>query len=207
MASQSPRVTPSSEQRRLGTHLKLLRMQQGISGKDLAKRIGVSPSLISKVENGAANPSMDVLRRIVMELNLSMADLMDGRLPTDGRSGRPDVGSRRQVSLVRAGERKYLRLPKRGLEYQLLTPDAQGAAEFAYTEVAPGEGGTQMLAHQQGEESVLVVEGCLDVYIGEDCYHLNRGDCVTFDATLPHMYRNDGDQTSVWLYLCVPPTL
>ena len=197
----------ASEQRRLGIHLKLIRLQQGITAKSLAERIGVSPSLISKIESGAANPSMDVLRRIIMELNVKMADLMDGASPLDSRTPSQEVSSRRAAAVVRADERKLLRLPKRGLEYQLLTPDAQGAAEFVWVEIGPGEGGSEMQPHERGEESVLVLEGALDVYVGDQTYHLNMGDCLTCDATTPHMYRNETDGHCVWIYLAVPPTL
>jgi transcriptional regulator with XRE-family HTH domain len=189
----------------LGVNLKLRRIKMGLSAKALAERIGVSPSLISKIENGATNPSMDALRKIVMELNVTMADLMDVR-DSQTSSGQywPE---RRRVAVVRADERKVLRLPKRGLEYQLLTPDAQGAAEFVWVEMAPGEGGSEFLSHERGEESLLVLEGTLDVYVGDACHRLNKGDCITYDATLSHMYRNEGPQTAIYIYVAVPPTL
>ncbi len=199
--------TSRNEQRRLGTRLKLIRIERDITAKALAEKIGVSPSLISKVESGATNPSMDVLRRIVMELNVRMADLMDGQEPSEKRELAPEPAGHGRVAVVRVNERKRLRLPKRGLEYQLLTPDAQGAAEFVWVEMAPGEGGSEFLAHERGEESLLALQGSLTVYVGEGCHHLNPGDCITYDATLPHMYRNEGTVAAVYIYVVVPPTL
>ena len=189
----------------LGVNLKVRRIKMGLTAKALAEQIGVSPSLISKIENGATNPSMDVLRRIVMQLKVTMAELMDeGTRQAGTDQGWPE---RRRVAVVRVDERKLLRLPKRGLEYQLLTPDAQGAAEFVWVEMAPGEGGTEFLSHERGEESLLVLEGMLDVHVGDECFRLHKGDCITYDATLPHMYRNEGTQTATYIYVAVPPTL
>jgi len=189
----------------LGINLKLQRIKMGLTAKALAERIGVSPSLISKIENSATNPSMDVLRKIVMELNVTMADLMDEGARHIGND--PNWRERRRVAVVRPDERKLLRLPQRGLEYQLLTPDAQGAAELVWVEIGPGDGGTEFLSHERGEESVLVLEGVLDVSVGDECYRLHKGDCITYDATLPHKYRNEGSQTATYIMVVVPPTL
>ena len=193
------------DQSTLGTRLRLLRMKKRLSAKVLAEEIDVSPSLISKIETGATNPSMDVLRKIVMHLHVNVADLMDGE-PAQyaGVQGSREPG---HVAVVRANGRKLLRLPQRGMTYQMLTPDAQGPAEFMWVEMEPGEGGTEFFAHKKGEESVLVLEGALNVYIAGDVFALNQGDCVTFDATQPHMYRNEGTARAVWLYLAVPPTV
>jgi transcriptional regulator with XRE-family HTH domain len=193
------------DQASLGRNLKLLRLKKQISAKALAEKINVSPSLISKIESGATNPSMDVLRKIVMQLNVTMAELMESE-PAQEVSpvGRRERG---HVSVVRVHERKLLRLPQRGITYQMLTPDTQGLAEFMWVELEPGEGGTELFAHKKGEESVLVLRGALCVYVGSNIYTLNEGDCVTFDATQPHMYRNEGAEKATWLYLAVPPTL
>ena len=72
--------------------------------------------------------------------------------------------------------------------------------------MAPGEGGTEFLSHERGEESLLVLEGMLDVHVGDECHRLHKGDCITYDATLPHMYRNEGTQTATYIYVAVPPT-
>ena len=189
----------------LGINLKLLRTKKRLSAKALAEAISVSPSLISKIEAGATNPSMDVLRKIVMYLQVNLADLMGSEsAQKDDTQGRWELG---QPAVVRANERKLLRLPQRGITYQMLTPDAQGPAEFMWVEMGPGDGGVEFFAHKKGEESVLVLEGTLNVYIGSNVIALNQGDCVTFDATQLHMYRNEGKSRVVWLYLAVPPTV
>jgi transcriptional regulator with XRE-family HTH domain len=196
---------PADDQSALGTKIKLLRIKNRMSAKALAESIGVSPSLISKIEKGTTNPSIDVLRKMVAQLHVTMADLMESE--TTLRAGAPERRARGQASVVRAHERKLLRLPQRGITYQMLTPDAQGSAEFLWVEMEPGDGGEEFYAHLKGEECALVLQGVLSVYVGNDLYTLHPGDCVTFDATQLHRYRNEGTEKAVWVGVAVPPTL
>ncbi len=189
----------------LGGNIRQLRAARNLTARQLAEWTGVSPSLISKIESGASNPSIDVLRKIATALHVALGDLMDPHPdPQPASQSRHGPG---YVAVVRAGERKLLRVPRSGIEFQLLTPDVQGQAEFVWIESAPGEGGLQPFAHERGEESVLVLEGELTVYIDGKPYVVCRGDCLTFDATLPHLYRNEDGEKCIWLYLAVPPTL
>jgi len=189
----------------LGKNIKLARVKRDLTIKALADKIDVSSSLLSKIEHNVTNPSIDVLRKIAMELRVSVGDLVDSD---------PDVGSNlesnpreNRISVVRADERKLLRLPDSGVVYQLLTPDLQGLAEFVWVELEPGEGGAESIFHERGEEHVLVLEGTLHVYVGDDVFVLKTGDCIVFDARLPHRYKNEGLEKAVWVYTAVPPTL
>jgi transcriptional regulator with XRE-family HTH domain len=180
-------------------------MEQGLTAKALAERVGVSPSLISKIENDATRSSHDTLRSIATELHVSLGDMID----PESYQGTPSSGAQRtgRISVVRSNERKLLRLDDSGMTYQILTPDLQGAAEFVWLETEPGEGGKGFFAHDSGEECILVLEGCLHVYIEDDVVVLDEGDCLTFDARLPHRYANEGDERAVWVYIAVPPNL
>ena len=193
------------EQSALGTKIKLQRIKNRLSAKALAERINVSPSLISKIETGAMNPSVDVLRKIVAQLGLTMVDLMDSE-PAKNASV-PGRRARGQVSVVRANERKLLHMPLRGITFQMLTPNVQGPVEFLWVEMEPGEGRNESYAHLKGMECVLVLEGVLTLEVENELYTLNRGDCVTFDATQLHRYRNEGTEKAVWLGVAIPPTL
>jgi mannose-6-phosphate isomerase-like protein (cupin superfamily) len=97
------------------------------------------------------------------------------------------------------------------MTYQILTPDLQGKAEFVWLETEPGEGGVEFFSHERGEECILILEGVLHVFIqveNEDrIFVLNKGDCLTFDARLPHRYANEGAEKAVWVYIAVPPAL
>jgi hypothetical protein len=161
--------------------------------------------MISKIEHDVAMPSHDVLRKIAVELHVSLSDLVD-----PGPDRFAPVESRRRdgmISLVRPHERKLLHLPGSGMTYQILTPDLRGAADLVWQEMDPGEGGTGHYAHTSGEEYILLLEGILHVFIGDQTFVLHKGDCLTFDARLPHRYANEGEEKAVWVYIAVPAAL
>jgi mannose-6-phosphate isomerase-like protein (cupin superfamily) len=165
--------------------------------------------MISKIEHDVALPSHDTLRKIAVELHVSLSDLID---PESSRAAMADNSGRAgRISLVRPQERKLLRLPHSGMTYQILTPDLQGEAEFVWLETDPGEGGVEFFSHERGEECILVLEGSLHVLIEVEnekrTFVLNKGDCLTFDARLPHRYANEGSKKAVWVYIAVPPAL
>ncbi len=195
-----------SENVSIGTQIKLARIKQDLTATEFARRIGVSPSMVSKIEHNVINPSLDVLRKIAMELHVSVGDLV---VPDDGPSAGPHLrpSLERRVSLVRARDRKRLQLPSSGIVYQLLTPDLQGQAEFVWVELDPGQGGTQSITHQHGEEYTLVIAGQLTVSLDQQEHVLNPGDCIIFDARIPHCYANRGTEKATWVYLSIPPSL
>ena len=87
-----------SEYSQIGPRLRARRERVGLSLRELARRIGVSASLISQIERDKVNPSVSTLYALVRELGLSMGDLFaaDG----DAGTGRaPSGGSCRAAAL------------------------------------------------------------------------------------------------------------
>jgi transcriptional regulator with XRE-family HTH domain len=186
-----------------GESVKLLRIQRGMTAKELAEKVGVSPSMISKIEHGVVNPSHDTFRNIALELHVSMQDLIDPQrnpVKTAGLEGR--------ISVVRKDERKILQHPQTGSTYQILTPDLQGAAEFVWVE-SDGESDEieRELHGHGGEESMLILQGVLHIHFEDRVVVLNEGDCITFDGRLPHRYVQPGPGKVVSLFVTVPPSL
>ena len=77
----------------IGTRLREERERVQISQRELARRIGLSASLISQIESGQSKPSVSTLYAIVTELGVSVDDVFRG---SNGHSGaRPR--SRRRI--------------------------------------------------------------------------------------------------------------
>ena len=76
----------------MGERLREARQARNLSLRTLAERLGVSPSLISQIETGRANPSVSTLYAIAAELDVSLDELLfnDRRLPETWRQ--PDRG-------------------------------------------------------------------------------------------------------------------
>lgn len=192
----------------LGDSIRFIRMKVGLSAKELAERLGVSPSTICKIEKNKANPSLDLLRNITTELSITIKDLFHLAQQDNGQKTElKDVDRTGSISLVKADERKILHLTESEIEFQILSPDLQGSFEFVYIELEKGQGGSKSFRHRSGEESMLILSGTLTIHIEDKIYTLDAGDCITFDARLLHNYRNEGTQKVKCVYVVVPPAL
>ena len=73
--------------------------------------------------------------------------------------------------------------------------------------IEPGGGtGDEAYAHESDEECVIVLEGELDLWLGETRYHLEAGDTITHSSRLPHWNRNNGTTTTRVLFVITPPS-
>ena len=166
--------------------MKALRESSGLSLRDLAERSGVSAPMLSQVERGETSPTLTVAARIAAGLELRLSQLL--RLDEDGA-----------VTVVRAGQRQRGGNERRGHSYEVLTSSQPGQrAELSRHTLAPG-GATGAAddppMHEPGSrETALVERGSVVLVCDGQPYELDKGDCVTFDADLPHHFENPGDR-------------
>jgi transcriptional regulator with XRE-family HTH domain len=174
----------------MGPRVKALREAMDLSLRDLAERSGVSAPMLSQVERGETSPTLHVASRIAAGLELRLSQLL--RLDEDGA-----------VSVVRAAERR--RGPTRGgHRYEILTPPLPGQrAELSRHVLAAGAvtgGPGDPPMHEPGSrETALVESGAVVLVIDGASHELAAGDCVTFDADLPHHFENPGEDEAVLL--------
>jgi transcriptional regulator with XRE-family HTH domain len=173
----------------VGPRVKALREAEGLSLRDLAERSGVSAPMLSQVERGETSPTLQVAARIASGLHLRLSQLL--RLDEQGT-----------VSIVRARERRAGGAG--GHRYEILTPPLPGQrAEVSRHVLAPGAatgGPGDPPMHEPGARETAVVErGALRLLIDGAAHALAVGDCVTFDADLPHHFENDGKEEAVLL--------
>lgn len=188
------------------------REARGISLRELARRVGVSPSFVSQVERGKANPSVGTLYALVEELGTTVGELMGDR--QDGRrsaaAGRRAAAGwpRVEEHVQRAGSRH--RITMSGVVWERLTADEDPFVDFLQVAYAPGSASCppdERLRHA-GREYGVVLDGELVVEVGADAHHLHAGDAISFDSTTPHRLSNPGDRPcrAVWFVLDRRPT-
>jgi transcriptional regulator with XRE-family HTH domain len=154
-----------------------------LSLRDLADRSGVSAPMLSQVERGETSPTLALAERIAGGLELTLSQLL--RLDeTDG------------VSVVRAQERR--RGGRGDHRYEVLTPPLPGLrAEVSLHSLAAGAstaGPDDPPMHEPGSRETAVVEtGPVRFICSGATHELHDGDCVTFDADLPHHFENPGE--------------
>jgi transcriptional regulator with XRE-family HTH domain len=174
----------------VGPRVKALREAMDMSLRDLADRSGVSAPMLSQVERGETSPTLHTAERIAAGLELRLSQLL--RLDEDGA-----------VTVVRASERR--RGPSRGgHRYEVLSPPLPGQrAELSRHTLAPGAvtgGPGDPPMHEPGSrETALVESGEVVLVCDGQPYGLLAGDCVTFDADLPHHFENPGPDEATLL--------
>ena len=178
---------------RLGQKIRALREVRGLSLKALATEAGVSVSFVSQVERGVANPSVASLRRLAQALGSSIGALFDG----------PD----NQGRVVRRQDRARLVDPARGWEDFLVTPRDAKRLQVIESVIEPGQGsGSEPYVHDSDEECVIVLEGTLEVGVGDETFLLAQGDSLVFESRIPHRNRNLGQSRTRVLWIATPPS-
>jgi transcriptional regulator with XRE-family HTH domain len=175
----------------LGARVRALREAMDLSLRDLAERSGVSAPMLSQVERGETSPTLQVASRIARGLELRLSQLL-----------RLDEGG--SVTIVRAGERRAGPRVATGHTYEILSPPLPGQrAELSRHVLAPGAvtgGSGDPPMHEPGSrETALVQSGPVVLHCDGSPYQLAAGDCVTFDADLPHHFENPGKREAVLL--------
>jgi transcriptional regulator with XRE-family HTH domain len=186
----------------VGQRLRAERERHGLSLRELARRLEMSPSALSQIETGRSRPSVGTLYAIVTELGMSL-DALFGSLhgpAADRVEASPAVGPPSAVQ--RAQERKRLDLES-GVRWERLTPTAEPATDFLYVvyEVGGASSRAGTYVRHSGREYGIVLSGRLRVSLGFDETHeLGPGDSIAFDSARPHRLENAGDEPvhAVW---------
>src|SRR5471032_1584292 len=195
----------------LGDRLRRERSARGLSLRELARRLEVSPSLVSQIETGKIQPSLRTLYAMVSELGVSLDDVFgtDGERG-DARGARKDATDVRRSPpegeghVQRASSRRVIDL-EAGVSWARLTTQNESGVEFLYTVYPPGgeSSPADALVRHTGREFGIVVKGRLGLTIGFHDYTLDPGDSASFDSTIPHRLHNEGSETveAIWFVL------
>ena len=192
----------------MGDHLRSARQGRGLTLRELAQRLGVSPSMISQIETGRASPSVSTLYAIANELDVSLDELLfeDRRAPAAETADKPMTGLAARAVAVKqaANTRKRIRLAS-GVIWERLTPISEADTEFLYVtyEVGGASSSADDFQRHAGHEWGFVLEGTLAVDIGFEEHVLGPGDSISFDSTIPHRLANAGDVVvhAIWFVL------
>jgi transcriptional regulator with XRE-family HTH domain len=177
----------------LGARIRALRLARKATLRELAGRAGVTESFLSQVERGVASPSIATVQRIARALDQSIAELF---------AEKESVGL-----VVRAGERRRVAYPGLGAVDEFLTRSTNGRLQVILSTIEPGGGtGEEAYSHDSDEEVVVVLEGELDLWVGDEHYRLRAGDAVTLGSRVPHRNTNPGPEVARVLFCITPPS-
>jgi transcriptional regulator with XRE-family HTH domain len=174
---------------RIGKNMKALRQGMGLSQKTLAAATGLSPTLISRIEGGLVMPSIATLQEIADSLKSDIGYFFKGEETKSYVITRK--GSRKETFANRGKKGKVtygLELLAEGMENPFMEPCI--VTEYA----KPGD--EFQLAKHDGQEFIYVLEGKLELILGEEKFTLNEGDAAYFLGEIPHGGKSLGKKTA-----------
>lgn len=184
----------------VGARLRAIREQHGLSQRQLAVRAGVTNGTISLIEQNRNSPSVASLRKVLQGIPMTLAEFFASEAPP------------KEKIFFRATELVELtnEIQKRnkGRIYFRQVGDLRNRSlQILHETYEPGaDTGRTMLQHQ-GEEGGMVIEGRIELTVGEDRAILGRGDSYLFDSREPHRFRNPFEEPCLIISACTPPYL
>lgn len=177
----------------LGPRLRELRQSRNLSLGEVSEGTGISASFLSMVENGQSDITISRLMRLVRWFGVSVADLVQ----------EPDTS---KIQVVRAAERRSLRLVDEGISIQMLTPDGRHRMMPVINLYERGGAMTDPARHE-GEEFVHVLSGKIELVVEGESVVLEPGDSAYYRADVPHSFRNIGRGQARFFGVTTPPNL
>lgn len=187
------------------------RERQGVSLRELARRVGVSPSMMSQVETGRTRPSVSTIYSIAAELGLSIDALLSEEAAVSDPVAlaashvRQDVGAAAEAipasQLVRPEQRRKLELES-GVTWELLSDLLPHLVDFMLVTYEPGgrSSSSGKLTRHAGTEFAYLLRGTLKIQVGFNEFILRPGDSMAFDSSEPHLLVNEGTEPAVGIW-------
>jgi transcriptional regulator with XRE-family HTH domain len=210
----------------LGARLREERQKAGMSLRELARRLGVSPSFVSQIENGKSSPSVATLYSIAQVLGTSIDSLFGHEATTEATAratarattraaggpaatvvsrsalgspadGFPSTRQRSRLSVTRPEDRPRLVMDSE-VVWEQLAGNTGRDLDFIEIIYPPHASSTtdQRMLQHAGFEYGYVLEGELEVTVGFETVRLAAGDSLGFDSAVPHLIRNVTDSTA-----------
>lgn len=182
-------ATPPSR-KLIGSKWKLYRDKLNLTLEDVATQIGISTSYLSKIENGQANISYEILERLATFYGESVLHFFE-----------PEEENR---TLIEKGTGESVQAGIPGVSLESLISQKEHVLFPMMFYVEPGAGAPETHQHH-GEEFIYVVNGTFRVTLNyTDVYDMKAGDSMYFKSTEFHNWMNPGKKTSQVLWVHSP---
>lgn len=170
------------------------RKSRNLTIKELANLINVTPSLLSQIEKGSANPSINTLKQISKALDIALFNFFINDNPTDSL-------------IVRKNNRRRIMFSEDdSFTYELLTPISKGDIEFMIMKIPPNTSSSKDLFNHKGEEVAYVIKGDVKLHLMNSVITLNSGDSVKIPQNSMHKWENDSLEECEVIFAVTPPS-
>ena len=173
----------------LGSKIKQMRNQKGLTQEELADRCELTKGYISQLENNLNSPSIATLTDILAALGSNLSEFF-----------REEKEER-----VVFTKNEFIEKDNDGMLWNWLIPNAQkNMMEPVLAVLAEGASSPIDVPHE-GEEFGYVLEGKIAIELGGKQYLCKKGEAFYYDAGKPHQIINKGTGKAKFLWISTPP--
>lgn len=180
----------------IGRKIKQLRQDRGLSLQALADQTGHTKGYLSKVEHSQKSPPVSTLITIAAALGVSVADLLS------------EQECKTAITLLKKSERTTMALDSTafGYSYEPLAAKFPNRLMEPHILTLPVKRKAQGLFQHKGQEMLFVLEGTMRFTHGDTVLIVEEGDCIYFDASVPHFGVTEGSkQVKCLMVICSGP--
>ena len=177
----------------IGPRLRAIRTRLGLSQRQLAKASAVANATISQIESGSLNPTVGMLKKVLDGVPMSMSDFF--------------ADSFEYTEKIFYSADELLEIGEGGVSYRQVGSHLHNRAIQLLQECyQPGAGTGKHAITHDGEECGIVLNGRLEVSVGDRSTVLGPGDAYYFKSNQPHHFRNAGREPCELISACSPPS-
>lgn len=171
----------------IGEKIKAIRMEKGITAKDLAEKADVTPGYISQIERDLISPSLSTLMRIANAIDTPLVSLFA-------------QDAEEKVTVISKDNRTKIRFADTNTEYQFVSPysrkkNSSAQMEMIFVRLGPKSwASNKVQVHEEAGECTLVLKGTLEYHIGDTVYTLHEGDSIYVPPKTNHQLYNPTDE-------------
>jgi transcriptional regulator with XRE-family HTH domain len=180
----------------VAARLREARRAQRLTLRALSEKTGLSEPFLSRLERGRVSTSIANLILITRTVGIDLGQLFRGVSGTT---------TTQHYALVRAAERRPPQdVPATGYTYQPMAVGWPGQRMDAFVLTFPVKNRADVLTAHEGEELSFVLQGEILFQLGDEKIPLKTGDCLYFNAEIPHMGKNVGRVDAKVLMVAAP---
>jgi quercetin dioxygenase-like cupin family protein len=173
----------------IGMRIKKARESLGLSVFDVYLRTDINVELLSQIEEGRVVPPLGAIVKLAKTFDLKMGYFISGEEEKACTIVRRD--DREVTSRYDSGKQKH-----HGYTYEHLAPHKTDRyMEPFLVSLEPSETEEERSTHD-GQEFIFVVQGVMEVRLGEEIHILQPGDSIYYDSTVPHLVKCYGKETA-----------
>jgi len=177
---------------KIGKRVRRQRNRLGLTLRELGTRTDLTAGFLSQIENDQISPSLNSLQSIATALRVPMFYFLENT--------RPHL-------IVRAAERRRLYFPDDHIGYDLLAPELTRQMLPLLIKMEPRSCRIALPLAEPTEQWFFVLQGRLQITVGNETYHLEQGDSMYFDGDLLHEFGSASDEELVVICCMTPPAL